>query len=58
MLGLGTRNKHGGGDDEVHAPEFLMTSDVLRGHAAGAFGESGFVASLLVGSKFALGMRE
>jgi hypothetical protein len=35
-----------------------MACDVLRWHAAGAFAESGFIASLFVCGKRALGMRE
>ena len=58
MLGLGPRNKDGRRDDEIHAPEFLMARDVLRGHAARAFGERSFVAGLLVCREFALGMRK
>jgi hypothetical protein len=33
-----------------------MAGDVLRGNAAGALGESGFVAGLLAGGEFAFGV--
>ena len=56
MFGFGAGDEDGGSDDEVYAPEFLMSGDVLRGNAAGALGESGFVAGLLVGGEFALGV--
>src|SRR5271163_1504011 len=51
MFGLGTRDQDGRGDNKVHAPEFLVTGDVLRGNAAGALGERDVVASALVGGK-------
>ncbi len=45
VLGFGTGNEHGWRDDEVHAPEFLVSGDVLGGHAAFAFGQGSVVAA-------------
>ena len=56
MLGFRAGDEDGGGDDEIHAPEFLMAGDVLRGNAAGALGESGFVAKLLAGGELTFGV--
>ena len=56
LFGLGAGDEDGGGDDEIQAPEFLMAGDVLRGNAAGAFGESGFISSGFVGGQLALGV--
>lgn len=56
MFGFGAGDEDGGSDDEVHAPEFLMSGDVLRGNTTGALGESGLVAGLLVGGELALGV--
>ena len=56
MFGLGARNENGGSDDEIHAPEFLMSGDVLRWDSARTFGESRVVARGLIGSEFAFGM--
>src|SRR5579863_6642574 len=56
VLGFGAGDEDGGSDDEIHAPEFLMAGDVLRGDAAGALGESGFVSSGLTGGQLALGV--
>jgi hypothetical protein len=58
MLSLRARDQDRGSHDEVHAPEFLMSDDVLRRHATGAFGQCSIVTSLLVGAEFAFGMRE
>jgi hypothetical protein len=58
VLGLRTRDENRGSNDQVHAPEFLMSGNVLRGNATGAFGESSIIAHLLIGGEFALGMRE
>ena len=57
VFGLGTRDEHRRRDDEIHAPEFLMPGDVLRGNAAGAFGQRGVIATLLIDAEFALRMR-
>ena len=56
VLGLGARDQHGWRDYEVHAPEFLMSRDVLCGNAASALGKSGIIAAGLFGGEFALGM--
>jgi hypothetical protein len=58
VLSLRAWDENRGSNDEVHAPEFLMSRDVLRGDATGALGESNIIAGLLFGGKFALGMRE
>jgi hypothetical protein len=58
MFSFWTRNEHRGCNDQIHAPEFLMSGDVLRRDATGAFRESGIIASLLFAAKFVLGMRE
>ncbi len=58
VLSLRARNQDCGGDDEIHSPEFLMAGDVLCWNAAGAFGESRVITSLLIGREFAFGMRE
>ena len=57
MLGLGAWNQNRRRDDEIHAPEFLVASDVLRGNAVGALSECGVVSSFLIDCEFALGMR-
>src|SRR6185369_17560365 len=46
VFGLRTRNEHVRRNDEVHAPEFLMSGDVLRGHAAFALVQGVVVAAL------------
>ena len=56
MLGFRTRNEHGWSNDQIHAPELLVSGDVLGGHAPFAFGQGLVVAALLVGREFALGM--
>ncbi len=56
VLGFRTRNEHGRSNDQVHAPELLMSGDVLGGHAAFAFGQGLVIAALLVRGEFALGM--
>ena len=56
VLGFRTRNEHGRSNDQIHAPEFLMSGDVLGGHAAFAFGQGLVVAALFVRGEFALGM--
>lgn len=56
VLGFGARDEDGGGDDEVHTPEFLMAGNVLRGDTTGALVQSGLVAGGFVGREFALGM--
>src|SRR4029077_4261118 len=48
MFSFRARNQDAGGHDQVHAPEFLMSGNVLRGHTAGAFSESSVIAGLLV----------
>jgi len=58
VLGLWAWNEHRWGDNKVHAPEFLVSGDVLRWHSPPSIGERGIVARLFLGCKFALGMRE
>src|SRR5579859_2518170 len=56
VLGLWTRNENRRSNDEVHPPEFLMSSDVLRGNATGALGESSIITHLFFGGQFAFGV--
>jgi hypothetical protein len=56
MLGLGPGDEHGGRNDEIHSPEFLMSRDVLGGNAAGTLGQSVVVAELLLRGKLAFGV--
>ena len=56
VLGFWTRNQHGGADDKVHTPEFLVPGDVLRWDALYSLLESLIVARLLVAAQLALGM--
>src|SRR5258708_32972581 len=57
VFGLRARNEDCRGDDEIHTPEFLVASDVLRGDSAGSLSESSFVPGLLIAGKLALRMR-
>jgi hypothetical protein len=57
VLGLGAGNEDGRSHYQIHAPKFLVARDVLRGNAAGALGECGFVTAGFVGGEFAFGMR-
>ena len=54
MFGFRPGDQDGGSDDEIHAPEFLMAGDVLRGNSAASLAESSLVASLLGNREFAL----
>ncbi len=56
VLGLGAGNEHGGRNDKVHAPEFLMAGDVLRGNSAGASADCFLIAVFFEASEFALGV--
>src|ERR1700732_2238683 len=58
MLSFGARDEHGRRADQIHAPEFLMTGDVLSGNAAGALGERAVVPRYFVVAEFAFGMGE
>ena len=54
VLSLGARDENGGSDYQIHAPEFLMAGDVLRGDTAAPLGESPVIACSFVGSEFVL----
>ncbi len=56
VLGFRPRDEHGGRNDEVHAPEFLVPGDVLRRDTLGALGESLLVAGLFSAREFTLGV--
>jgi hypothetical protein len=56
MLGLGAGDKDGRGDDEVHAPELLVSGDVLGGDALRALGKGIIVASYVLRAQILLGM--
>src|SRR5258708_13235468 len=56
MLGFGTWTQHSRRDDQVQAPKFLVSGDVLRGTSTGALGHNFFIARLLVRRKLALGV--
>ena len=56
VIGLRTRNENVWGDDPVYTAEFLVSSDVLGGHAPFPFGQGLVVAALLVDGELALGM--
>src|SRR5450755_2440461 len=58
VLSLRPRDQHRRTDDQVHAPEFLVPGNVLRGHAAGALVESRFISRLFILAQFAFWMRE
>jgi hypothetical protein len=57
VLGLGSRDQHGRRDDQIHAPEFLVTCNVLRGNAADSLRQRDFVASRFLGSQVTLRVR-
>ena len=54
VLSFGARDENGGSDYQVHAPEFLMAGDVLRGDTAAPLGESPVIACSFVGSELVL----
>src|SRR3954467_15182317 len=56
VLRLGSWNQHRRRNDEVHAPEFLVSGNVLRGNPSGALGERRAVATMLIFSELAFGM--
>ena len=56
VLGLWARNEHGGRDEKVPAPEFLMSREVLQRLARNAAYEKFIVLRLLGCGEFALGM--
>src|SRR3954462_15422749 len=57
MLGFRTWDKYRRSNDEVQTPEFLMSSDVLGGHTAFAFGQSPVITVLFILREFAFRMR-
>ena len=58
VLGLRARDEHRRGNQQVKAPEFLMSGDVLRGAAAGAIADDLIIFFLLGSGKLALRMSE
>src|SRR5689334_16992497 len=56
MFSLRSRNEHRRRDNKIHAPEFLMTGNVLHRHSASALAYRLVIAALLVVRQFALGM--
>ena len=57
VLGFGARYQDGWGHDQIHAPEFLMAGDVLRGDSTGALGQGCIIASRFIIGELSLGMR-
>ena len=58
VLGFWPRDQHSRVDDQIHAPEFLMASDVLGRDASRALGQRRLVAGFLFRREFSFGMRE
>ncbi len=58
VLSFGAGYEHCARHDEVHAPEFLVSSDVLCRDAAGALAQRILQASLFFSCEFAFGMSE
>ncbi len=58
MLRFRAWNEHGGRDEQVHPPEFLMAGDVLSGNAADALRQRGVELRRFVFRQNTLGMGE
>ena len=58
VLRLRPRNQNRRSDDKIHPPEFLMSRDVLRRHAACSLRQHRLVAGLFLRSQLALRMRK
>src|SRR5258708_12670780 len=54
VFGLRARNEDGRGNDEIHTPEFLVASDLLRGDSAGSLSERSFVPPFLLTAQLPL----